>query len=238
MRSAVLFPRLLLLATKGGASSSSSISRFLARERDCCPGRLGERRPALREYVRDTGAPGWNTAITMAPQRKFHRVTCFLLIGMIVFFGLILAARNPSGQQHRGVTRNEYFLSVGHPEILEHSGQADMIVIGRVTKIGKGDFYWSGAVASYQQVHYEALEYVKTGRHITKSKEIVVSHPLVMGSPTAAEGIRPKLRESMFSTDSEIILFLREDRDHGLVEVGALPNEPASESAVTSTLRK
>src|SRR5262245_22328592 len=85
---------------------------------------------------------------------------------------------------------------------------AELVVVGQLASLGSSPGLWSGIVPSYQEAVYEKLRYLKGAPRITQVR-LIVLHPIVSRSMTAAEGA-PILRSSIFRCGATLVLFLRE----------------------------
>lgn len=122
--------------------------------------------------------------------------------------------------------------------ILKNASIADAVAIANVKSVGAPPPAWSGVFASYQQVQYQVVRWLRKPAQESTSDSLVVFHPVVAKSLTA-DAHNPKLREALFRVGSELILFLRE-KDSGLEAIdenyGAVRADPKTVEAVVHAL--
>jgi hypothetical protein len=112
--------------------------------------------------------------------------------------------------------------------ILNNASKADAVAIANVRSLGAPPPAWSGVFASYQQVQYQVVRWLRKPAQESTSDSLVVFHPVVAKSLTA-DAHNPKLNNSLFRIGSELILFLREkdsrletiDENYGAVRADA-----------------
>jgi len=132
-------------------------------------------------------------------------------------------------------------MNANHVEqIAENASKSDAVAIAKVKSVGPSPQAWSGLLATYQEVHYQAVRWLKKPPNETKGDTIAVFHPLVAKSLTADDHY-PKLRESLFRVGAEVMLFLRlkDSRMETFNEnSGVVLNDPKVEEAVIHALER
>src|SRR5271154_4875655 len=89
-------------------------------------------------------------------------------------------------------------MNANHAEqIAENARKSDAVAIAKVKSVGPSPQAWSGLLATYQEVQYQAVRWLKKPPNETKGDTIAVFHPLVANS-LPADDHHPKLRESLF----------------------------------------
>jgi len=83
---------------------------------------------------------------------------------------------------------------------------AELVFEGRVVSLGVAPNAWSGMLAIYQPVTW-SVDRVLRGDVGLVGKELVVRHPLVMGSKTAQKGA-PGLDPAMFAKNAQWVVFV------------------------------
>ena len=90
-------------------------------------------------------------------------------------------------------------------------GNSDLILLGKVLKIGPPPLRWSGYILASQKVKYKILEVLK-GKYLKKQLE--VGHDINMASKDV-DLEKASLLENTFKEGNILILFLKFDKDYG-----------------------
>ena len=88
---------------------------------------------------------------------------------------------------------------------------SDLILLGKVLKVGPSPLRWSGYILASQKVEYQILEVLK-GKCL--KKQIELGHDINMASKDV-DLEKASLLENTFKVGNILILFLKFDKDYG-----------------------
>jgi len=130
----------------------------------------------------------------------------FTSIAMVVLSALIPLDRPESAEMPRSLS------DPMKAALSENYRKAELVLVGRVVRIGPPPPAWSGSYAAFQEVRYRLLRTLK-GNLASDAEEFAVAHPVVAQS-TTADAPKPGLSRLLFARDAELVLFLHRSGSH------------------------
>lgn len=115
----------------------------------------------------------------------------------------------------------------------EYIPKSDLILIGKVIRIGKPPSYWSGLLPAFQEVRYQVRGVLK-GKYA--GQFINVRHPIVMGTKYV-DSRTPALKTDFFKIGRTLVLFLKIEAN-GFTVMNSGDAIQAADSETIKTLRR
>jgi hypothetical protein len=174
--------------------------------------------------------------MTMPSERIRHQPH-IRIFGLLLTLVLAPGACRTAVTDHSENTKRTLMDEQLEKAIEANTATAQLVVVCVVKFVGTPPGIWSGLIATYQEVHYEPIQYIKG-----QSREdgfLKVFHPIVAKSKTTASE-RPQLRDSLIYQGAQLIVFIRErasrletfDENYGI-----LPSDPDTLAVVTRASR-
>jgi len=94
------------------------------------------------------------------------------------------------------------------------AGQANLVFVGKIIKVGDAPGFWSGYIAVGQEITYQVLELLKPSKSLDVNSEIRITYTIVMGNPLCDPN-KARLAPEIFSLGNKVIVLASDNgRQH------------------------